>query len=428
MFGAGYVGLVTAACFAELGHVVRLYDADARKVALLRGGGLPIHEPGLAEVVARNVRAERLQFASEPAAAVAGARAVFIAVGTPQAPDGRADISAVRAAATAIAHAVDGPTLVVNKSTVPVETGDLVAAIVREQQPQDHDVRIVSNPEFLREGSALADFMHPDRIVFGCDDPQAEAVMRELYAPLDAPVVVVDVRTAEMIKYTANAFLATKISFINEIAGICERVGADINAVVAGVGADRRIGPAFFKAGIGFGGSCLPKDVSALVRIAQDSDVEPVLLTAVLAVNARQVERIAARAEKLLGGLHARRIAVLGLAFKGGTDDVRESPALALVRRLLDAGAKVVAHDPLAVANARAVLGDCISYADGDDHHAPAAGADALIVATEWNGYRTLDYARLRRLMRGDALIDARNVLDGRAARAAGFRYLGVGR
>jgi UDPglucose 6-dehydrogenase len=428
IFGAGYVGLVTAACFAELGRTVVLYDVDEAKIRTLRAGGLPIHEPGLLELVERGARAGRLRFADEPREAVAGAGIVFIAVGTPMDADGRAELCHVRAAAHAIARHIDGPTVIVNKSTVPVETGDLVAAIVRAARTERHDAVVTSNPEFLREGSAVADFFHPDRIVIGCDDPQAEALLRELYAPLDAPVLVTDLHTAEMIKYTANAFLATKISFANEIAAICERVGADVKAVVAGAGADKRIGSAFLGPGLGFGGSCLPKDVNALRRIAEDAAVEPLLLDAVLGVNARQIERLTARAAYLLGGLARKRIGMLGLAFKPQTDDVRESPAIALVEALLAAGAAVRVHDPAAAENARARLGERVEYAPPGDHHAVADGADALVLATEWNEYRELDLARLRATMRRRIVLDARNLYDPAAFARAGFHYAGVGR
>jgi UDPglucose 6-dehydrogenase len=353
---------------------------------------------------------------------------VFIAVGTPMREDGHAELAGVREAAGTIARHLDGPTVIVNKSTVPVETGDLVEAIVREHRLERHDAVVVSNPEFLREGSAVGDFFHPDRIVIGCEDPQAEALLRELYAPLGAPVIVTDVRTAEMIKYTANAFLATKISFANEIAAICERVGADIKTVVAGVGADKRIGTAFFGAGLGFGGSCLPKDVNALRRIAEDAAVQPMLLDAVLDVNARQIERICARVAYLLDGLARKRIGVLGLAFKAQTDDVRESQAIALVEAFLAAGADVTVHDPVAMENARARLGDRVTYAPAQDHHAVAVGADALVLATEWNAYRELDLTRLRAAMRRRIIVDARNFYDPIRFARAGFHYAGIGR
>lgn len=428
VFGAGYVGLVTAACLAELGRDVSLYDVDARRIATLKQGGLPIHEPGLLEIVERTVKSGRLRFTDDAAEAVCGKAAVFIAVGTPMGDDGRADLRHVCAAARVIAREIDGPTVIVNKSTVPVETGDLVAAIVREERTTRHDVVIASNPEFLREGSAVADFFHPDRIVIGCNDRQAEEFLRTLYAPLDAPLIVTDMHTAELIKYTANAFLAMKISFANEIAAICERVGADVKDVVSGAGADRRIGTAFFASGLGFGGSCLPKDVNALCRIAEDAAVEPKLLGAVLDVNARQIKRVCARIAYLLDGLAGRRVGVLGLAFKPETDDVRCSPAIALVEALLRAGATVCVHDPVATENARLLLGDGVEYADPEDHYTVATGADVIVLATEWNAYRELDCARLRTLMRRRIVFDARNMYDPSRFARAGFHYAAIGR
>jgi UDPglucose 6-dehydrogenase len=426
VFGAGYVGLVTAACFAELGRDVTVYDVDPGRIATLGAGRVPIHEPGLPELIARNVAANHLRFTTDPAGAVAGKSVVFIAVGTPPGPDGRADLGSVRAAAATIAEHLDGPTVVVNKSTVPVETGDLVDAIVRGVRRQRHDIAVISNPEFLREGSAIADFMHPDRIVVGCSDPAAEGVMRNLYASFGAPLIITDVHTAEMIKYAANAFLATKISFINEIALICERVGADVTTVAAGIGADARIGPGFLRAGLGFGGSCLPKDVNALRRVAEGTAVEPLLLDAVFAVNTRQIERIAARTAYLLGGLTRQTVAVLGLAFKPQTDDVRESPALTLVEAFLASGARVHVHDPVAAANARVQLGERVTYAT--DPLAAALSADALVLATEWPQYRDLDPALLAGAMRRRIVVDARNFLDGERYVRAGFSYTAVGR
>jgi len=428
VFGAGYVGLVTAACFAERGHTVVVCDSDVQKAALLQSGGIPFAEPGLAQLVAHNVAAGRLHFTENPVSAVAGCAIVFIAVGTPAGADGRADISAVCAAATAIGRAIDGPVLIVNKSTVPVETGDLLASIVRTEDQVGHDVLVASNPEFLREGYAISDFTHPDRIVLGCEDRRSEAILRALYASFDAPIVAVDMRTAEMIKYTANAFLATKISFVNEVAGICERVGANIDAVVAGIGADRRIGREFLEAGIGFGGSCLPKDVNALRRTAEDNAVESVLLDAVMHVNRRQIAHVVARTDALVNNLRGRRVAIWGLAFKAGTDDVRESPAIALIEALLVAGAVIAAHDPLAVPNARAALGDRIAFFDGTDHVAAASGADALVLATAWPLYRAADFGGLAAVMRGLVVIDARNGFDPQAVTGAGLVYAGVGR
>ena len=417
IFGAGYVGIVTAAGLAELGRSTVLYDTDAAKIDLLARGGLPVHEAGLAELIASGVASGRLQFTTEPAEAVAGCCAVFIAVGTPD----------VRDAAVTIAANLDGPTVIVNKSTVPVDTGDVVAAIVRDARLTRRAV-VVSNPEFLREGSAVNDFFHPDRIVIGCDDSGAEAFLRELYAPLAAPFLVTNMRTAEMIKYAANAFLATKISFANEIAAICAALGADVTTVLAGAGADARIGTAHFGAGLGFGGSCLPKDVRALRDIAAGLAVEPVLLEATLAVNDRQVERVCARIDALVEGLSGRRIGVLGLAFKAGTNDVRDSRALALIERLLAAGAEVAVHDPVAMDNARTRLGARVTYAPADDYAAAAESSDALVLATDWDAYRDPDLARLRAAMRRPLIVDARNFYDAQRMASAGFRYEGIGR
>ncbi len=427
IFGAGYVGIVTAAGIAELGHTAILYDTDAAKIALLAAGGLPIHEAGLPELVARGVSSGRLQFTSDPGRAVAGCSAVFIAVGTPIADDGSADLTNVRDAAATIAKHLDGPAIIVNKSTVPVDTGDLVAGIVRDAR-LTRRAPVVSNPEFLREGSAVNDFFHPDRIVIGCDDAGAEAFLRVLYAPLGAPVIVTDMRTAEMIKYTANAFLAMKVSFANEIAAICAGVGADVTAVLAGAGADARIGPAHFGAGLGFGGSCLPKDLRALQQIAAAVSVQPALLEATLAVNRRQIERICARIGALTDGLPGRRIGVLGLAFKAGTDDVRDSPAIALIEALLAGGAQVAVHDPAAMENARSLLGARVTYALPDDAFDVAGDADALVLATDWPGYADPDLARLRAAMRRPLLLDARNFYDPQRVARAGIRYEGIGR
>jgi UDPglucose 6-dehydrogenase len=417
VFGAGYVGLVTAAGLAELGRTTVLYDTDAAKIALLRAGGLPIHEAGLPELVARGVATGRLEFTNDPSEAVAGCGTVFIAVSTPNVRD---------AAATIAAH-LDGPAIIVTKSTVPVDTGNLVAAIVRDARLTRRAV-VVSNPEFLREGSAVNDFFHPDRIVIGCDDAEAEAFLRELYAPLGAPLIVTDMRTAEMIKYAANTFLATKISFANEIAALCAATGTDVTAVLAGAGADARIGTAHFGAGLGFGGSCLPKDLRALGDLARANAIEPALLDAVLAINVRQISELCRRIGALVDGLAGRRIGVLGLTFKAGTDDVRESPSIALVEALLAAGAEVTVHDPLAMETARVTLGTRVTYAPAGDWPAAAGAADALVLATAWDAYREPDLARLRAIMRRPLLVDARNFYDPQAIARAGFRYEGIGR
>jgi UDPglucose 6-dehydrogenase len=425
--GAGYVGLVTGACFAELGHEVVCVDNDERKIATLRAGAVPFFEPQLTEMTQRNVQAKRLSFTTELGAAVAASEVIFIAVGTPMRGDGYADLSAVRAVARGIGLALNGPKLVVSKSTVPVETGELISAIIRENATTDHPVRVVSNPEFLREGSAVEDFLHPDRVVIGTGDPEAERIMRDLYAPLGAPMVVTDVRTSEMIKYAANAFLATKISFINEIANMCELLEVDVRDVCKGIGYDQRIGTSFLSPGIGYGGSCFPKDVRALEQLAVAHDYPAPLLHAVELVNRRQVERTVTKLERALGNLRGRAIALLGLSFKPNTDDIRNAPAIAIAQVLLDRGAHVRAHDPVAAPHARRELrAEEIGF--HDDVYAAIAGADAVLLATEWNEYRALDFGRCKATMRGDVFVDGRNVFDGAKAAAAGLRYFGVGR
>ncbi|MBV8369439.1 MAG: UDP-glucose/GDP-mannose dehydrogenase family protein [Candidatus Eremiobacteraeota bacterium] len=424
--GSGYVGLVTGTCFAELGNTVVCADNDASKIERLQAGEIPFYEPSLGEMVARNVQAERLRFTAETGAAVRESEMVFIAVGTPMRADGHADLSAVRAVAREIGLALDGPKIIVSKSTVPVETGEMISSIVREHARNEHPVSVVSNPEFLREGSAVADFLKPDRIVIGTNDPAAEAAMRDLYAPLDAPMVVTDVRTAEMIKYAANAFLATKISFINEIANICELLGVDVRTVGRGMGFDQRIGTQFLNPGIGYGGSCFPKDVRALEQLAVERDYQAPLLHAVELVNRHQVERTVMKLERELGGLRGRTIAVLGLAFKPNTDDIRDAPAINVIRRLADRGASVRAYDPIANDAARAAIGNETVLCD--DMYATLENADALLLATEWNEFRALDFARCARAMRGDLVVDGRNIFDPEKVLANGLRYAGVGR
>jgi UDPglucose 6-dehydrogenase len=424
--GAGYVGLVTATCFSELGNTVVCVDNDAAKVKRLEAGEIPFYEPSLAEMVARNVQAKRLSFTTDIARAVRDNEIIFIAVGTPMRSDGHADLSAVRAVAREIGLALDGPKIVVSKSTVPVETGEMISSIIREHAQAEHPVSVVSNPEFLREGSAVTDFLRPDRVVIGTNDAKTEQVMRDLYAPLDAPIVVTDVRTSEMIKYAANAFLATKISFINEIANICELLDVDVRAVGRGIGYDQRIGTKFLNPGIGYGGSCFPKDVRALEQLAVERDYPAPLLHAVELVNRRQVERTVMKFERELGGLNGRVIAVLGLAFKPDTDDIRDAPAVAIIQRLLDRGTVVRAHDPIANAAAAEEVGGAVTF--HDDMYATLQGADAVLLATEWNEFRTLDFARCAEGMRGDLVVDGRNIFDPEKVRAAGLRYLGIGR
>jgi UDPglucose 6-dehydrogenase len=427
IIGTGYVGLVTGTCFAELGNSVVCLDNDQRKIDVLRRGEAPFFEPQLLEMIVRNQHAGRLSFSSDVEAGVKASDIIFIAVGTPMGEDGNADLSAVRAVAATIGRALNGPKIVVSKSTVPVETGELVSSIIAENCGEHYQVDVVSNPEFLREGSAVADFMQPDRIVVGTGSAEAEAVMRDLYAPLDAPFVVTNVRTSEMIKYAANAFLATKISFMNEIANICELVDVDVKAVGRGIGFDHRIGTQFMSPGIGYGGSCFPKDVRALEKIAHGRNYDATILRSVEAVNRAQIQRTYTKIEKALGGsVEGKSIGVLGLAFKPNTDDVRESPPIHLIDLFLAAGASVRAHDPIARESARAkTLGE-ITYCD--QLYEAIDEVDVLLLATEWNEYKNIDFRMVRKLMRGNVVFDGRNIFDPEKVVAEGLRYIGVGR
>ncbi|MBP28646.1 UDP-glucose/GDP-mannose dehydrogenase family protein [Methylobacterium sp.] len=433
MIGAGYVGLVSGACLADFGHAVVCIDRDPDKIASLNAGRMPIYEPGLDALVTENVRQGRLAFSTSMREAVAEADAVFIAVGTPsRRGDGFADLSFVFDAAREIAGALSGFTVVVTKSTVPVGTGDEVERIIRETNA-DADVAVVSNPEFLREGAAIADFKRPDRIVVGAEEARAEAVMREVYRPLylnQAPIMVTARRTAELTKYAANAFLAAKITFINEIADLCEAVGADVQAVARGIGLDNRIGSKFLHAGPGYGGSCFPKDTLALVKTAQDAGTPLRMVETVVAVNDQRKRAMARKVIKACGGsVRGKTVALLGLTFKPNTDDMRDAPSLAIVAGLQDAGAKVRAYDPEGMEQAR-ILMPAVDYAE--NAYACAEGADALVIVTEWNAFRALDLDRLRQIMSSDGstpvLIDLRNIYDPASAARHGFTYCGVGR
>ncbi len=428
MVGTGYVGLVSGACFADFGHQVICVDKDADKIAALNGGEIPIFEPGLAALVAANVSARRLTFTTDLKTSVADADAVFIAVGTPsRRGDGHADLSYVYAAAREIAESLEGFTVVVTKSTVPVGTGDEVERRIREANPKA-DFVVASNPEFLREGAAIRDFKFPDRIVVGSSDERARKVLGDIYRPLSlnkAPIMFTARRTAELIKYAANAFLATKITFINEIADLSEKVGADVQEVARGIGLDNRIGSKFLHAGPGFGGSCFPKDTRALVKIAQDHDLQLRIVEAVLAVNDNRKRAMARKVANAAGNLRGKTVAVLGLTFKPDTDDMREAPSIPLVTGLLDLGAKVRAHDPVGMEQARKELPD-IEYAG--DAYACARGADALVIVTEWSEYRGLDLERLRQAMAQPVIIDLRNVLSPEDMAEHGFVYESVGR
>jgi UDPglucose 6-dehydrogenase len=423
--GVGYVGLVTSACFADLGNRVVALDIDTARIEGLRRGEMPIYEPGLQELVERNVRADRLRFTTSYEEALRSAEFVFIAVGTPSGVDGEADLQHVRAVAGSIARAMTHPLVIVNKSTVPVGTGDWVADILRSTQPKPIPFAVVSCPEFLREGSAIGDFMNPARTVLGSFDADAAEKVAQLHLPLRAPIVITNLRTAEMIKYASNAFLATKISFINEIANICEALGADIKEVATGMGYDPRIGRAFLDAGLGYGGSCFPKDVLALAYMAAEKGRHPQLLQAVMDINADSRRRIVERTQEVLGSLRGKTIGLLGLTFKANTDDLREAPSLDIARRLLSEGATVRAYDPVGMARAAHLAPEIKMTADAYDL---ARGCDAVIVCTEWNEFKNLDLKRLHDALRQPIVVDGRNIYDPAEMAAAGFRYRGVGR
>ena len=425
VIGAGYVGLTTAACLADLGNNVVVVDVDEKKIAGLQRNHVHFYEPGINELVERNARAKRLRFTTSYIDAVPGAEFAIIAVSTPEGEGGEADLSYVESAASSIADAMDGPIVVVNKSTVPPLTGDMVSRVLANGNPR-HPSPVVSNPEFLREGSAIQDFMHPDRIVVGSHDRAAAEKVARLYEPLHAPVLITpNIYTAEMVKYASNAFLATKISFINEIALISERVGADAKLVAEGMGLDGRIGPRFLDAGIGWGGSCFPKDIAALAAVAERFDYHPELLHAVMDINRDQRMLVIDKLRECLDELPGRIVGLLGLAFKPNTDDMREAPSLDIAKVLIAAGATVRAYDPAAVERARTLIPD-IEYLK--DAYEVASGADALVLITEWNEFRQLDLRRLRQLMRQPVLIDGRNIYDPDELKELGFTYRGVGR
>jgi UDPglucose 6-dehydrogenase len=429
MIGSGYVGLVSGACFADFGHVVTCVDKDASKIAALQRGEMPIFEPGLAELVADNVEAQRLAFTKDLRKAVSEADAVFIAVGTPsRRGDGHADLTYVYEAAREIAESLDGYTVLVTKSTVPVGPGDVDERTVREPRP-DAEFALVSNPEFLREGAAIGDFKRPDRIVIGTEDSRARAVMTELYRPLflnEPPMVVTSRRTAELIKYAGNAFLATKITFINEIADLCEKVGANVQEVARGIGLDNRIGAKFLHAGPGYGGSCFPKDTMALIKTARENAAAIRIVETVVAVNEERKRAMAHKVIAACGGqIRGKKIALLGLTFKPNTDDMREAPSLAIVSTLQEAGALIRAYDPEGMEQARAVLHK-VDYCP--DAYSCADGADALVIVTEWDAFRALDLERIKGLLREPLIVDLRNIYRPEEMRRRGFRYVSVGR
>ncbi len=426
VIGVGYVGLVTGTAFADLGNRVRALDINEERIANLKKAILPIYEPGLAELVERNMKAGRLQFTTSYEEALEDAEFAFICVGTPEGVDGEADLQYVRAAAEEIARLMKKPLIIINKSTVPVGTGDWVANIVRENQKEPIPFSVVSCPEFLREGSAVSDFFNPDRTVLGSMDLEAADRVAQLHLPLRAPIVVTDLRTAEMIKYASNAFLATKISFINEISNICETLGADVKEVATGMGYDKRIGQHFLEAGVGYGGSCFPKDVKALAYMAQIHGTHPQLLQAVMDINDYQRRHVVRKLEEIWGGsVSDKTIGLLGLAFKQNTDDMREAPSITIADYLHGRGAKVRGYDPVAMKNASKIM----PYIEMvDDPYALAKGVDALIVLTPWNEFKQLDMRKVKDLMKEPILIDGRNMYEPDLMQSYGFTYRGIGR
>ncbi|HVT42795.1 MAG TPA: UDP-glucose/GDP-mannose dehydrogenase family protein [Thermoanaerobaculia bacterium] len=427
VIGTGYVGLVTGAGLADFGNEVICVDIDENKIGALREGKIPIYEPGLEAIVSKNVSEGRLGFSTDLASAIQQSRAIFIAVGTPPLPDGSADLRYVAEVARSIAEHIDSPKVVITKSTVPIGTGRMIESILAASGSQ-HRAHVVSNPEFLREGSAIEDFMKPDRVVIGASDDEAVKLMREIYAPLhslEIPFVVTNVESAELIKYAANGFLATKISFINEIAILCERIGGDVQDVARGMGLDTRIGQKFLQAGPGFGGSCFPKDTSAVADIARRYNYEFRIINAVIEVNRLIKERMVDKVADALGGVEGKLVGVLGLAFKPETDDMRESPTIPLIQGLQKRGARIRTYDPEAMQNAESIFHD-IEFCR--DAYETAKGCDALVIATEWNEFRALNFSRVRQGMKRPVIIDLRNLYDVKRMREEGFEYHSVGR
>ncbi len=423
--GVGYVGLVTGACFADLGNRVVALDVDEERIENLKKGIMPIYEPGLEELVERNVKAGRLSFTTSYKEAVKDCEFAFIAVGTPSGVNGEADLQYVAAAATSIAENMTGPLVIINKSTVPVGTGDWVADIVKGASPKQIDFWVVSCPEFLREGSAIGDFMNPHRTVLGSQHPEAAEKVAQLHLPLRAPIVITNLRTAEMIKYASNAFLATKISFINEVANICESLGADVKEVAAGMGYDKRIGPMFLDAGLGWGGSCFPKDVLALAYMAEEKGLDPKILNTVMDVNYERRKEAVAHIENLTGGLKGKTIGLLGLAFKPNTDDMRDAPSIDIAQALIADGAKVRGYDPVAKDVASPILPAVEMF---EDPYSMAKGCDALMVMTEWNEFKQLDLEKIKKLLKSPVIFDGRNIYEPEKMEELGFEYRGMGR
>jgi len=428
IIGTGYVGLVTGACFAEFGVFVTCIDKDKDKIKSLKKGKIPFYEPGLDELVKRNVQQGRLTFTTKTDKAVKSSLVLFIAVGTPRRGDGAADMRYVEAVAKEIAANMDDYKVIVTKSTVPVGTGKKIEAIIAKTLKEKIDFDMVSNPEFLREGSAIEDFMRPNRVVIGANNPHAIAIMKDLYKPLyliETPFVITNIETAELIKYASNAFLATKISFINEVANLCEKIGADVHMVAKGMGLDKRIGPKFLHPGPGYGGSCLPKDTNALLKMSEENHEKLSIVDAVVKVNERQKKRVIEKMHDAMGSVRGKTIAVLGLSFKPNTDDIRDAPSLYIMQILMKEGARIRAYDPVAIKEVKKVIPKIISCRDSYD---AAKGADALVIVTEWNQFRNLDLDRLKRLMKGTCFFDLRNIYEPEKIRKKGFAYYCVGR
>jgi UDPglucose 6-dehydrogenase len=428
VIGTGYVGLVSGACFAEFGNSVTCVDSDAAKIEMIKAGRMPIYEPGLDALVAKNVREGRLEFTTDINGAIAKSLVVMLAVGTPSSTDGSADMSQVEAVALEIARALNSYKVIVTKSTVPVGAAGYIKRIIDENKRSSCRYSVASNPEFLREGAAINDFLRPDRVVIGCNDEEAIEILKDLYRPLyliETPFVTTNPESAEMIKYASNAFLATKISFINEIANLCDKLGADVHDVVKGMGMDKRIGSKFLHPGPGFGGSCFPKDVKALAAIARNTGYEMKLTEAVLSVNERQMASVIERIRRAVPDLKGKTVGLLGLAFKPDTDDLREAPALKIISDLKAAGAAVRAYDPAAMEAARQVVTD-IQFCE--DEYDAARESDALVIVTEWNQFRGLDFSRLKSVMKGLNIVDMRNIYEPKDVREAGFTYISMGR
>jgi UDPglucose 6-dehydrogenase len=428
IIGTGYVGLVTGACFAEFGLSVTCVDKDEKKIAALKKGIVPFYEPGLEELVKRNTQQDRLRFTTKIAKAVESSLVIFIAVGTPRRGDGSADMKYVEEVAQEIAKHMDGYKVIVTKSTVPVGTGEKLSEIISANLKEQMDFDIVSNPEFLREGSAIEDFMRPNRVVVGAKSAQAVAIMKDLYKPLyliESPFVITNIETAELIKYASNSFLATKISFINEMATLCEKVGADVHLVAKGMGLDQRIGPKFLHPGPGYGGSCLPKDTNALLKMAEDHGVHLGIVDAAVRANEQQREYMISKIRDAMGDLRGKTIALLGLSFKPNTDDIRDAPSLAIIQRLLKEGVRIRVYDPVSMKEAEKIIPE-IKYCK--DSYDAIKGADALVIMTEWNQFRNLDLEKIRTMLNKPYFFDLRNIYDPQRLRDMGFHYYGVGR